>query len=255
MEHINDDNQEENIEQEELLENLEITTPLEFPHVTPRDELFSYFHELLQTTVEQKSLSEMLFLQFQKELMLRRVPDPIGVSWVNALEVTGDLPENDMLYARYIVRKWLACIPPFFHTLSCLERIHITSFPRSRGVFAFCDVSLPSKIFTSPKDTLMALLEAYVQTIPFFEEANHDLRSATWLVEGCVFSFDEWWQALKRGCKSNKDQYKNKSYQQIIAECLKVYLDDPLGTTEKDAHPAGALVELLAHAQINGYLG
>lgn len=232
-------------------------SPLYFPQVDPRPELVEEFSQRIQDLCPKTPPESMAFLLFQREMMLRRVADPTAVLWANNLDIEGDFQENQMLYVRYLVRKWLACLPPLFTQLSCLEQVSFTrekaGYDRVEATF----MGVSPKLFGAPDKMFPELTAAFLKTIPFFDSQSDDLRAATLLVERTVFSLDEWWRAfVARFSKGEPERLVAEHLaRDCIAKRLATYLEKPSSIHETSSNPDEAMVDILAHASIHSYVG
>lgn len=230
--------------------------PLYFPKVDPRPGLVEAFSQRIDEVFTEKAPYNLIFLLFQREMMLRREPDPTLVSWANKLQVDGDFHGNDEQYVRYLIRKWLACLPPLFAQLSCLKGV-LFSEDVSEHQNPLHYMYLTPQMFQDPEHVFEHLTQAFVQSIPFFSVNGGELRQSTLLIEGTVFSLDEWWQVFADRFQQRQAAPRaiGDAARQSIAERLATYLSQPATIHEKSADPEYAMVDILAHASIHSYVG
>lgn len=192
-------------------------------------------------------------LLFQRERLLHRTPDPALVSWANALDISDSDDEETSLYGRYLLRKWLACLPPVFAQLSSLQSI---SFGETAEV-SLTHAQLPTDLFAVPELVYTRLMHAFVQTIPFFAPTGRSLREATWMLEGAVFSLEEWWQTYLDKFRRMPESVEAPVELALhyLAQRLAAYLSDGALFERPAQTPQDSMVDMLAHAVIHSYVG
>lgn len=224
---------------------------LEIPKTAPRTPLVEAFSKRISAICSGEAVPEpLIFLLFQREMMLRRQADPSLVSWANRLNVQGPFSGNSMLYMRYLLRKWLACMPQLFVRLSCLKEIHLTDEVLGPPTTT---MHLSPAFFAEPDQLFERITTAFVRTIPFFSAEGRDLRSSTFLQEGSVFSMEEWWQSLIG--RFNEPSTREEEAQKCIASRLAEYLGHPSCRKEPAESPSAMLVDILSQAEIHSYTG
>lgn len=254
-------------------ENTVTPKPLFFPKVDPRHLLVDSFSEKIKAVCDEKGeVGSMIFLLFQREVMLRRTPDPTLIRWANTLEFEGDQNGRDTLYVTYLVRKWLACLPPVFSQLSCLSTIHILGEndesemegpldPEERRSESEVSRSLTLNIseFLHPEGLLKSIMASFLQTIPFLGKEGQSLREATWMHEGAVFSMQEWWIRFV-GCFPKEEGVAAGDMPEAAKLYITQYLKDLIytDTSIKQYQPLDCkkrLISMLAQAEIHSFTG
>lgn len=209
------------------------------------------FRERIEQICKDEQPRGLLPILFQREVLLRRQPDPALVRWANTLEVTGDMPPNDLMYARYLVRKWLASLPPLYAQLASVQRIHIGDSEEIESSATLMKISLSA--FYHPDTLYRKCLEQFVQTIPFFHEEGAFLRESTFLAEGgaCVYSFQDWWRSLGSYWKPDE---RNDCMLKAIAQRLAELLEHS-ERNDLEVSKTGALIDLFSRSVVHSYVG